>query len=149
MTAMIPTNGRASKEKSTFNMAYRVGTNINATPDKIWARLTDAPAFPTWNSTVERIEGTIAAGEQIKLFVKIAPGRAFKLTVAEFVPNQRMVWRDGNFMFRGIRTYTLTPQADRTTDFTMVEIFSGLMLPLIAGSLPNPLAPHLKPLRRT
>lgn len=137
MTATIPTTGRATKSKTAFRMEYAVGTTIQAAASRIWALLTDAQAFPQWNSTVQSIEGTIAPGQKIKLFVKIAPGRAFNLTVSEFVPDQRMVWRDGNFMFRGVRTYTLTPKADGSTDFTMSEVFSGAMLPLIAGSLPD------------
>jgi len=40
-------------------------------------------------------------------------------------------------MFKGVRTYTLTPKANGSTDFSMAEVFSGLMLPLIAGSLPD------------
>lgn len=137
MTTTIPTTGRATKSKTAFRMEYTVGSNINAPASRIWALLTDAKGFPRWNSTVQNIEGAIAPGQTIKLFVKVAPGRAFKLTVSEFVPDQRMVWSDGNFIFRGVRTYTLTPQADGSTDFTMSEVFSGAMLPLIAGSLPN------------
>ncbi len=137
MTESIPMTGYTAKTKSAFRMSYAVGININATADRVWAFLTDAQGFPAWNSTVERVEGTIAAGQKIKLYVKIAPGRAFKLTVAEFLPAQRMVWSDGNAIFRGVRTYTLTPNADGSTDFTMAEIFTGLMLPLIAGSLPD------------
>ncbi len=137
MADTIPTTGRASKSKTTFRMEYAVGTNIKAAPDRIWALLTNARDFPRWNSTVQSIEGDIASGQKIKVFVKIAPGRAFKLTVSEFVPNQRMVWSDGNFMFRGVRTYTLTPKNDGSTDFSMAEVFSGAMLPMIAGSLPD------------
>ena len=40
-------------------------------------------------------------------------------------------------MFKGERTFTLTPQTDGTTDFEMVEILSGVMLPMIKGSLPD------------
>jgi hypothetical protein len=49
-----------------------------------------------------------------------------------------MVWSDGFApMFRGVRTYTLTENADGTTGFSMREVFSGLMLPMIRGSLPD------------
>jgi hypothetical protein len=49
-----------------------------------------------------------------------------------------MVWRDGMApMFTGVRTFTLTPNADGSTDFRMAEVYSGLMLPMIAGSLPD------------
>jgi hypothetical protein len=40
-------------------------------------------------------------------------------------------------MFKGVRTYTLTPKANGSTDFTMSEVYTGLMLPMIAGSLPD------------
>ncbi|MEZ4731385.1 MAG: hypothetical protein R3E79_30065 [Caldilineaceae bacterium] len=77
-------------------------------------------------------------GETIQLKVPIAPKRTFTLKVNEFIPNQKLAWSDGMApMFKGVRTYTLTPQADGSTNFTMVEVFSGIMLPLIAGSLPD------------
>jgi hypothetical protein len=119
-------------------MEFAVGININAKPDIIWALLTNADDFPRWNTTVQRIEGRIAPGETIKLKVAIAPERTFKLKVVTFVPNQRMVWQDGAApMFQGIRRYTLTPKNDGSTDFSMSETFSGLMLPMIGGSLPD------------
>jgi hypothetical protein len=40
-------------------------------------------------------------------------------------------------MFRGVRTFELTPNADGTTEFAMREEYSGLMLPMIKGSLPD------------
>jgi hypothetical protein len=40
-------------------------------------------------------------------------------------------------MFKGVRTFTLSPRPDGTTDFSMEEVYSGLMMPMIAGSLPD------------
>jgi hypothetical protein len=40
-------------------------------------------------------------------------------------------------MFKGVRTFTLTPKPGGTTEFRMIEVFSGLMLPMIAGQLPD------------
>ena len=138
MSEKISANGRASRTKSTFRMEYAVAINIQAPPDRIWALLTTAEDFPRWNSTVQSIEGRIALGEQIKLRATIAPERIFKLTVNEFVPEKMMVWSDGTApIFKGVRTYTLTPQANGSTDFSMAEVYGGLMLPMIAGSLPD------------
>ena len=134
----IPSTGNASKSRSAFRTEVGVGINIDAKPETIWALLTNAQDFPRWNSTVQSIDGKIAAGETIQLKVPVAPDRVFKLKVTDFVPNQEMVWQDGAApMFKGIRRYTLTPRSDGTTDFTMAETFSGLMLPMIAGSLPD------------
>jgi hypothetical protein len=119
-------------------MEYAVAINIQAQPNRIWALLTTAGDFPRWNSTVKSIEENSAPGERIKLRAAIAPERIFNLTVSEFVPEKKMVWRDGMApMFTGVRTFTLTPKADGSTDFSMAEVYSGIMLPMIAGSLPD------------
>ena len=129
-------NGKAIEEKSTFRKSVGVATAINAPPEKIWSLLTDAANTPTWNSTVTEIAGTIAPGSRITIKVPISK-RLFKVTVDEFQPPKRLVWSDGNAMFRGVRTYTLTPGTGGTTIFSMVEVFTGLMLPMIAPSLPD------------
>ncbi len=138
MPENISADGRASKSKSTFRMETAVALNLQSSPEKIWALLTNAANFPQWNSTVKSIDGIIAQGEIIKLVVTAAPERVFNLTISEFVPAKKLVWRDGMVpMFQGVRTYTLTPQANGSTDFEMVEVFSGILMPMIAGSLPD------------
>lgn len=68
---------------------------IRAPVERIWSILTDAAAYPSWNSTVERVIGTIASGEKVTVYAKASPGRAFPLEVTAFEPNRRMVWRGG------------------------------------------------------
>jgi uncharacterized protein YndB with AHSA1/START domain len=119
-------------------MECGVAIDIAAKPEKIWALLTNAADFPRWNSTVTSIDGQIALGEKIRLRVPLAPKRVFKLKVSAFEPGKRMVWQDGAPpMFKGVRTFELSPRGDGSIHFSMVEVFSGLMLPMIAGSLPN------------
>jgi hypothetical protein len=115
-----------------------VTCDIQAPADQIWPLLTDAAQFPAWNSAVTRIEGTIALGERLALQVPLAPNRTFKPKVTRFEPLQAMEWSDGFApMFRGVRTFTLTPKAGGVTEFAMSEAFSGIMLPMIKGSLPD------------
>jgi uncharacterized protein YndB with AHSA1/START domain len=128
----------ATKTSSTFQMECAVRATIRATSDTIWTLLTDATKFPTWNSTVTSIEGRIAEGETLKLKVPATPERVFKPKVSHVEAGRSMVWSDGMApMFKGVRTFTLTPNADGSTEFSMVERFSGLMLPMIKGSLPD------------
>jgi hypothetical protein len=134
----MDTSGKARKTKSAFRMECAVGINARAKPETLWALLTNAAELPKWNSTVTAVEGTIALGERLALRVPAAPGRVFKPRVTELEPLKRMVWSDGAApMFKGVRTFTLTPRDDGTTDFAMVEVFSGMMLPMIKGSLPD------------
>ncbi len=128
----------ATKTETTFRMEYSVTCEIQAPPGQIWPLLTDAAHLPEWNSTVAKLEGTIALGERLALQVPIAPNRTFKPRVTRFEPLQAMEWSDGFApMFRGVRTFTLTPKPNGTTEFAMSEAFSGLMLPMIKGSLPD------------
>lgn len=119
--------------------SFSVSTLIRSTPEAVWAILTDGPRWTEWNTTVDRLEGKIAPDEKVTVYVKINPGRAFPLKVTEFVPPQRMVWADGMpfGLFRGERTYTLTKRADGQVEFTMREVFSGLLAPLITRSIPD------------
>jgi hypothetical protein len=129
---------KATKTATTFRMDCAVSITIHATPAAIWALLTNAQDFPRWNSTVTSIGGTIAEGEKLELKVPAAPDRTFKPKVTALEPERRMIWSDGMApMFKGVRTFNLVPQEDGSTQFTMEEVFSGIMLPLIKGSLPD------------
>lgn len=128
----------ATFTQTTFAMEYRVNATIPAPPERVWALLTDAANFPGWNSTVTSIDGTIALGQKLAIRVPLAPGRTFSPKVTTFEPSSRMVWSDGMApMFKGERTFTLTPTENGATEFTMAEAFAGIMLPLIKGSLPD------------
>jgi hypothetical protein len=130
---MSPT---AVKTKSTFRQSVRVDVDIKATPKKIWSLLTNVADTPSWNSTITQIDGRVALGEQLKIKVPIST-RTFNVKVDILEPHSRLVWSDGNAMFRGVRTYRLTPKGGGSTAFSMEEVFTGFMLPLIGLSLPD------------
>lgn len=135
---MTTERAKATKSGSAFRMDCAVRTTIRASSDRIWALLTDAAGFPRWNSTVTSIEGEIADGRRLELKVPAAGERVFKPKVSIVVPGRSMVWSDGMApMFKGVRTFTLTPNDDGSTEFSMREEFSGVMLPMIKGSLPD------------
>ncbi|MGH9140662.1 MAG: SRPBCC family protein [Vicinamibacterales bacterium] len=122
---------------STFSRACSVEVNIRAAPRNIWRLLTDASGFPRWNSTVTSVEGEIREGGKLRLRVPGAD-RTFTPTVSAVVPCARMTWTGGFApVFKGVRTFQLRPRNDGSTDFAMEERFSGLMLPMIKGSLPD------------
>ena len=118
---------------------YEAEAEISSSPEKIWKLLTDARGFPAWNPTVDRVEGTIAPGETIKVFVKVNPGRAFPVKVVQFEPGRRMVWSGGMplGLFKGERTYDLERAGDGPVRFRMREEYSGPMLPMIWRSIPD------------
>lgn len=118
--------------------SFAVSTIIRATPETVWAILTDGAKWTTWNTTIEKVEGAITPGGKLKVYTKLSSGRAFPVRVSEFAPPRQMVWTGGMplGLFRGVRTYTLTP-TDGGVEFSMREVFSGLMAPLITRSIPD------------
>lgn len=118
---------------------YESSVTINATPDHIWNILTDAQGMTEWDSGVVSVEGSIAAGEKIKVTSEASPGRAFPVTVTNFEPGKTMTWSGGMPMglFKGVRTFHLTPTPAGAVDFQMREEYSGLMLPLMWRMMPD------------
>jgi hypothetical protein len=118
---------------------YSATTTIEASPEAIWEILTNASGYPEWDPGVDRIEGRIAPGEKVTAYTKQNPNRAFPATVSEFEPGRKMVWSGGMplGLFKGVRTFTLKPQGNGSTEFTLREVFSGPLLPLIGRSIPD------------
>ena len=118
--------------------SYEASSVIDAAPERVWAALVDGESYPTWDSGVDRVEGRIAPGEKIKLHVAVNRGRAFPVKVTDFEPARRMRWIGGMplGLFKGVRTFTLTPR-DTATEFTVREEYSGPLLPLIWRSMPD------------
>ena len=119
--------------------SYDATATIKASPEAVWAILTDAPGYQAWDSGVEGVEGRIAPGEKITVRSKANPGRAFPVKVTELSPTRRMTWSGGMplGLFKGVRTFTLAPEGNGTTRFTMREEYTGPLLPLIWRSMPD------------
>jgi uncharacterized protein YndB with AHSA1/START domain len=133
----LPTTGTSEKTRTDNALDYSVAIPIAAPPDVIWALLTDGPHFTQWNSTVIKLDGTIALGSEIQLTSIDKPDKTFSLRVTTFDAPKHMVWEDGGSMFLGVRHFTLLPGSDGQTVFAMSETLSGGMLGMIEGSLPD------------
>ncbi|HWM07396.1 MAG TPA: SRPBCC domain-containing protein [Actinophytocola sp.] len=119
--------------------SYESSARIDASPERVWAVLSDGAGWSGWESGVERVEGRIAERAKVKIFTEVSPGRAFPLTVTDFEPGRGMTFAGGMplGLFRGVRRYTLTPVSDTQTEFTMREEYTGPLLPLIWKSMPD------------
>jgi uncharacterized protein YndB with AHSA1/START domain len=119
--------------------SYETTATIDAAPEAVWTVLTDAAAWPTWDSGVTAVEGRIAEGEKITVRTEVSPGRAFPVEVTALEAPRRMVFRGGMplGLFRGERTYTLTPADGGATTFRMREEYTGPLLGMIWKSMPD------------
>lgn len=126
------TYDHARTTKRLFSRQTIIAIDIAAPAEKIWSLLTDANRFTSWNTTVIELSGRIAPGERILLRSTLAPERTFKLKVKEYEPPTWLSWGDA----MGTRVYSLTPNSQGGTRFTMSEKIGGPFFPLFARMIP-------------
>ena len=124
---------RAATIRKTFSRCTSVRIDIAADAAVVWRLLTRAADYPNWNSTVISIDGDIAQGQKIVLKSRLAPTRAFTLTVKECREPERLVWGDR----MGTRTYSLGSNGDGTVTFSMEETIGGTLFPFFARMIPS------------
>ena len=119
--------------------SFSVKINIACSPEEIWAVLMDTSSYSEWATGTQRLDGQIASGEQLELFTVSKPDQPMTLKVSNLEPQKTFTLSGGLpfNLFRGDRTFTLTPQADGTTEFSMCEVFSGWLSPVLGRMIPD------------
>ncbi|GGS21057.1 hypothetical protein GCM10010269_69990 [Streptomyces humidus] len=113
---------------------------IQAPAEKVWAQLTDWPAYGEWNATHTNFpKGGPASLEPGATFLENMKLMGFpaevEWTVAELEPARLLVIRGKGPMAVSVATrYTLTPDGDATTVRIDGE-FTGAAVSLMAGKL--------------
>jgi uncharacterized protein YndB with AHSA1/START domain len=122
---------------------YEATSRIAASPEAVWAVLSDGPGWTRWDSGVEGFEGRIELGGKVTIRSAAAPGRAFPVKVTAFEPPGRLCFSGGMplGLFRGVRTFHITadPAADGAdaTSFRVREEYSGPLVGLVWRSTPD------------
>ena len=118
--------------------SFHVSRHIPASPERVWAVLTNPGKLASGPLGITKLEGDIALGRSLKLWTEATGTRAFGLTVTTMEAPKTMVWEGGMplGLFKGVRRFSLSPSGEGTT-FEMSETFSGLMAGLITKSIPD------------
>lgn len=118
---------------------YEAVAEIAASPNRVWDILVDGAAWATWDSGVEAVEGSIAPGETVVVRSGAAAGRAFPVRVTEFKPSTRLQFSGGMplGLFRGVRTYQVSPDGAGGCRFEMREEYTGPLVGLMWRSMPD------------
>ena len=119
--------------------SFEATSAISASPDQVWAVLCDGEHWSEWDSGVDAVDGRIAPGETINIRSQAAPGRTFPVKVTAFEPPTRLRFTGGMplGLFRGVRTYDVSPDHGGGTTFHLREEYTGPLLPLIWRSMPD------------
>ena len=114
--------------------------DIDATPEKIWAIITDTPSHPSFDPSCIRIQGGKAEeGVWLRIYTTTGPERGVVMRVTSFSPRRMMVWSGGMpfGLLRRTRTFAIKERGRGKCRFTLKEEFSGPMLRLAGGSIPD------------
>lgn len=125
-------------------MAKEISTEIriHATPDKVWAILTDFENYPNWNPFIKSIKGEVAVGKKIvaRLEPPKASGMTFHPKVLAYDKNKEFRWI-GHLLipglFDGEHHFELIDNGDSTTTFRQSEKFKGILVPFFKNMLEN------------
>lgn len=113
---------------------------INSPAERVWMLLTDFDSFPQWNPFIRRASGNIQVGERLEVNIQPpgARGMSFKPRVLKAEQDRELRWL-GHLMipglFDGEHIFTIESLASDRVRFIQREIFSGLLVPLLARRL--------------
>lgn len=126
----------------------RTEIEIDVSAEAVWAVLIDVERFAEWNPFLKRVEGTLAVGEVLNVWLQLGSGRAVRIRprVTRFEPGRALAWRGqlGRGLFRGDHSYELSPLSTEPTEpterclFVHRESFSGPLVPWVRRLFAGP-----------
>jgi len=111
---------------------------INASPQRVWAILTDVASYPEWNPLFRQASGQLTAGSTVTLQT-VRPGTKRVMTVKVKIlaaePAAQLSWVSSlPGIITGEHSFTLTP-ADSGTRLVQTETYRGLLGRMSAKSI--------------
>jgi uncharacterized protein YndB with AHSA1/START domain len=114
---------------------------IKASPETVWAVLTDLPAWPAWNHRVQSVIGgePVAKGA---VFKWKSGGSTIRSTIQEVERPRQIAWTQSMMTIRATQVWFLTLREGRTV-VRSEESFKGLVARLFRRSLQRALEESL------
>ena len=114
--------------------------SILASPDEVWAVLSDFGRYPEWNPFLRYIRGEMRVGGTLE--VRIQPpggtGMTFRPEVLRVDPAKEFRWKGKLFVkgiFDGEHYFILQKKAEQETRVIHGELFSGFLAGMLSGML--------------
>jgi hypothetical protein len=117
----------------------QASVQISASPQRVWAILTDLRGYPRWNPFIISSRGQVRVGATLTNLMHDATGNTtFTPTVQVVEPGRELRWlgRVGpGGIFDGQHTFTIRPLGPGRVLFTQREDFTGVAVPFYEGHL--------------
>jgi hypothetical protein len=116
--------------------------DIDAPAERVWDTLINIAEYPTWNSFMPHLAGTLAPGERLEVRIEPPGGAAmsFRPTVLAVEAGRELRWL-GRFLLAGLfdgeHQFEIHPLGSGRVRFVQQERFTGVLVPLFARNLDN------------
>ncbi|MCH8816697.1 MAG: SRPBCC domain-containing protein [Chloroflexi bacterium] len=112
----------------------RTEIEIDATPEAVWATLSDFAGWSEWNPYIVEIKGKAIVGQTVTVSVKMADGSedGFDSVVDIVTPNRRVSWKGGmedRSELQGEHIFEIEPRGAGACTFIHREVFTGTKVP--------------------
>jgi hypothetical protein len=124
---------------------------INASPARVWEILADFARFPEWNPLVPEASGELRPGGRLRVRVVAGREMIFRPVVTAFEPQRVLAWRGVTLLgalFTGEHRFAIEPLSAEKVRFVHSEVFSGLLVPLLASTLERDARPAFERMNR-
>lgn len=113
---------------------------IAASPEEVWAIVSDTASFPAWNPFIRKLEGELRTGAKLAVTIEPPGHRSsnFRPVVLAAQPARELRWIGRvliPWIFDGEHRLLLEPTASGGTRFTQDERFSGILVRPFSGTL--------------
>ena len=107
---------------------------ISASPEEVWAILTDLNGYSEWNPHIREAEGQVQEGAKLKVRIQERSGKSmtFKPTVTRVDSTREFRWLGRLLfprLFDGEHIYEIFPSSDGRVRFVQRENFRGILVP--------------------
>ena len=117
----------------------RASIEINATPQQVWAVLTDLDSYAAWNPFIIESSGDVKVGSTLHNTMHDVTGdRVFTPEVLVADPGRELRWSGrlwGWGFFDGEHSFVIDEVAPGRVQLTQSEVFRGILVPVLASSL--------------
>jgi hypothetical protein len=136
-----------------FRKEIRSDIEIQASPEAVWKTLTDFESFREWNAFMRPVVGETKEGAKLRVQLRPPGGRAvaFRPKVTKVVSNRELRWK-GRLWLSGLldgeHIFEIEPLGPERVRFVQREVFSGLLVPLMAKNIENQTLPGFGEMNR-
>jgi hypothetical protein len=119
-----------------FRNEIRSETEIQGTPDEVWAVLSDFASYGEWNPGMDDVQGEAKSGSRLTIRFTLNGGRTMTMTPTVLVaePGRELRWL-GRFLmpwvFDGEHRFEIHETTPGSVTFVQGERFKGLLVPFL------------------